>query len=167
MKGCAYTVEITGRADELGAETFGCDIQGLTNEMSVTFESLVAAFLRPSIDGSRALRRALADFRRAILEPDDTPFHCYRAVEALSYYFSSEKSSAWDGLRQALNIDREWIKANLQDPAGDIRHGRVVGVTGETRLRTLNAATLVTSRFAVLLLSGTQRLQLVDYPTIS
>lgn len=167
--GCGYTVEITGCSTEAGSTIFGVDIPALTEEplpASLEFKSIAGLFWHDPEGKTRPLRRALADFRRAIQDPDDTAFHCYRAVEALSFYFDSNRAQGWAGLRSSLRLDEQWIKSVLKKPADEIRHGRVVAVSEGDRLRAFRAARLVITRFMMLLYLQVPILPAADYPEV-
>lgn len=167
--GCGYTVEIVGSSRKGGTTIFGCDIPALSADPPAepaTFESIVSLLVSDPEGNRWPLRRALGDFRRAILEPDDTPFHCYRAVESLTFYFDTERSRGWKALRTALGLDEVWIKSELKKPADLIRHGHVVKLTGEDRLRAFRASRTVITRFVALLHSGLDSLPQSEYPPI-
>lgn len=168
--GCGYTVEITGCSRQGETTVFGCNIPALAEEplpSPLDFVAFAALVLNDPDGNRRPLRRALGDFRRAILEPDDTPFHCYRAVEALTYHFDPERSRGWPALRNALHLSEAWIKAELKEPADQVRHGQVTAVTDEVRLRAFRAVRLVIARFTMLLHLRLDELPEQDYPLIA
>lgn len=168
--GCGYTVEIIGSNKNDGTAIFGCDIPALAAEpleAPVSFGVIANLVLNDTGRKLLPLRRALGDFRRAILDPDDTPFHCYRAVEALTFYFDAERSRGWSALRHALNLDETWIKTELKEPADRIRHGQAVAVTGDDRLRAFRASRTIIARFVTLLHLELPRLPEQDYPIVS
>lgn len=98
----------------------------------------------------RPLRWALSDFRRSITDPTDTPFHCFRAVESLAYYFGRNPRLGTPELLKALNITKKWLEKNLKIPAGEIRHGKIRPVTDKERQDAFRSASLVIERFIVL-----------------
>lgn len=167
--GCGYTVEIIGSNRKGGTTIFGCDIPALAADPlpePASFEVIASLLLTDSERKRLPLRRALGDFRRAILEPDDTPFHCYRAVEALTFFFDPERSRGWPALRGALHLGEAWIKTELKDPADRIRHGQAMEVTGDDRLRAFRASRTVIARFVALLHSELDCLPEQDYPLV-
>ena len=73
--------------------------------------------------------RALKSLQLAILEPAETPFLAYRAIESIrhTYYRVGENrrkmaGETWERMWADLGISRERTKA-IQDQAEQIRHG--------------------------------------------
>jgi len=101
--------------------------------------------LIPHALSSMAVHLAISDLRRAIREPSDTAFHCYRAVESIRQEYIGEvndrrnRSESWDRLRQAVGMPRadlDWLK----DLSERRRHGEPVDVSHEMRERALRIA---------------------------
>jgi hypothetical protein len=101
--------------------------------------------LIPHALSSAAVHLALSDLRRAIREPSDTVFHCYRAVESIRQEYIGQvndrrnRSESWNRLRQAVGMPRtdlDWLK----DLSERRRHGESVDVSHEMRERALRIA---------------------------
>lgn len=171
VNSCGYRVEITGVARSGKLQVFGVDlaVESLPDNGSEGLDFLgIAGLLLDDPTGRRwQIGRALADYRRAILEPDDTAFHCYRAVEVLIYHFADDRSEGWAALREALNVDKSWIVENLKEPADLIRHGRLVQISSIERTEVLNAARRVISRFCLLQSRQIDKLPLDEFPLLS
>lgn len=167
--GCGYTVEIVGCHGYLGQRIFGVGIP-LLQKLTPNVEDEVARILPLVINDpegkQRPLRRALTEFRHAILEPDDTPFHCFRAVEALMYYFDRNPRRGREPLCKALQIDNDWLTKTLEVPAGEIRHGKVVPVSESDRARSFRAAKEIISRFITLAESKVNQLSVDRFPVL-
>jgi hypothetical protein len=81
-------------------------------ERPVTVEKVISLTC-----GSVTLMDALHNLREAILQPRDTGFACYRAVENILQDFreaDEDNKRAWERLRESLRIDRSWIEPLLQ-----------------------------------------------------
>ncbi len=101
--------------------------------------------LLPHALSAAAVRLAVADLRRAINEPSDTVFHCYRAVESIRQEYTTQtldrrhRDESWDRLREALATTREdldWLKGFAERR----RHGHPVDQSHETRERAIKIA---------------------------
>lgn len=112
------------------------------------------------------LRRSLADLRSAILSPDDTPFFCFRAVEAITRHFAVTKAKARASMCASLRVDDGWVVRWLQKPANSIRHGAAVPVTDEGRQRSFLAAREVIERYMVWRASGGAALAAGEFPRL-
>lgn len=167
--GCGYTVEIVGCNRNGGTTIFGCDVPALAGDppqAPADFQGIASLLLADGEGRLFPLRRALGDFRRAILEPDDTPFHCYRSVEALTYYFGKNPRQGRPKMCAALRIDNNWIRRELEIPAGEIRHGKLVTMTGDDRVRALVGARSVLVRFIEFVSLGLDGLPEDGFPVI-
>jgi hypothetical protein len=95
---------------------------------------------------SSTVNLALSDLRRAISEPQDTVFHCYRAIETVRQEYVVDRTKdrrkrdeSWDRLRQVIGMPRadlDWLK----DLAEQRRHGELVAVSHEMRRRAIGIA---------------------------
>jgi hypothetical protein len=95
---------------------------------------------------SSTVNLALSDLRRAISEPQDTVFHCYRVVETIRQEYvvdqtmdRRKRDESWDRLRLATGMPRpdlDWLK-DLAEPR---RHGEPVTVSHEMRGRAIRIA---------------------------
>jgi len=166
-KGCGYQVEITGSDGPEGQIVYGVDFGGLSIDGDLPFALLLQAQLLDQ-DSSRAcLRRALGDYRRAILEPDDTTFHAFRAVEGLSYAFGRNPKAGIPRMCVSLNLDPGWVQNTLEAPAREVRHGKLVAATHDQRQAALVAARLVMQRYAMWLIGEKQPLPVAQFPPVA
>ncbi|MBD1881456.1 hypothetical protein NC997_14080 [Trichocoleus sp. DQ-A2] len=113
---------------------------------------------------SQPLRRALANLREAIREPNDTGFFCFRAIESIRQHFyepqdrDTDKPS-WERLRNSLRIDRSWIDALTKSyEAGNQRHGKSPYMSGENRVSAMLHTWKVVDRFCLYLDNGAVQL---------
>jgi hypothetical protein len=103
VHGHAYEVEVVGVTDDRGGHlVFGIDGPGLMESRAdrpYSAETVVLLSLE-----FPWLRRALGELRRAMREPADTGFHCYRAVEAVRQHFrlvdDRDASESWIRMRR-------------------------------------------------------------------
>jgi hypothetical protein len=106
-------------------------------------------------------RHALADFRRAILEADDTAAFCFRAVEALRETFVDDKikekkqdKESWFALNKALRLEKSYLD-RVRALALPQRHGdRQEYVSGNARIDLLGRTRAILFRYAVFLEKG-------------
>jgi hypothetical protein len=117
--------------------------------------------------GNPFLQRALGELRGSIREPEDTGFHCKRAVEAIRHHFQGEDndSEGWRKMRETLNLSIETLK-KLNDFGTPQRHGEMPFMTYEQRKRDMKLAWSVVDRFVVFLSSGQMQLSQVDFPVV-
>jgi len=165
QNGCGYLAEVTSYASSDAQGVFGVQIPVLAARHSRLDTTTIVALLLAGRDGFY-LRRSLADLRAAILSPDDTPFFCFRAVEALVRQFPGTKGNARAAMCATLRVDDSWIVRWLQKPANDIRHGAVVPVTDEQRQRSFLAAHEVIERYMVWRSSGGAALTDGEFPRL-
>lgn len=170
---CSYTVEISAGAqlsdESVTPQLFGFDVSiPALGALSRTEESrsILSWMLSGQAGELRPLFRALADIRQAGLQPGDTPFHCFRAVEALMYHFERNPRKGRPRLCEALRIDDRWIKEKLEVPGGMLRHGGVRHVLDSERASAISAAAEVISRFIVLQRRGLARLPEGEFPIL-
>jgi hypothetical protein len=168
--GYGYTVEITTCTSPQDQFVFGVDIPILVDspvQPPAESRSILPLLLDDPDGKLRPLRRALADFRQAILAPDDTPFYCFRAVEALTFYFHPrDRKRGRSMLCKKLRIDDKWVIKKLEIPAGAIRHGRVVPVGDEDRKLAFLSARAVIERFITLVHGGLAELPEAEFPQL-
>lgn len=165
LNGCGYVAEITGYASSERQGVFGVQIPVLAAKQSRLDATTILGLVLSGADGIY-LRRALADLRWAILSPDDTPFFCFRAFEALTKHFSGSRRRARASMCESLLVDDEWVVRWLQKPANPIRHGAVVPVTDEQRQRSFLAAREVIERYMVWRASGDTALTPPEFPRL-
>lgn len=129
---------------------FGIDVPGLSIGDHEKFTDDLMPWLL--ITGKEPLfRRSISDFKSAIRYPSDTGFFCYRAVESLINIIRNEanikdKKAAIEQLNQLLNLDSGCIEF-LRDLGGDVRHGKLVFITGEIRLKAIKITREILLRF--------------------
>lgn len=149
--GCGYEVEITTGVDSDQMLVFGVQESALAEEMlrdpAIEFSRLMNVVFSSSDENSFQLRRSLGDLRQAIRFPEDTAFHCFRAVEALTYCFGRNNSKGMDPLCKALNIDRDFILKTLEIPGGAVRHGKMVPMSGEARNLAFRSSAQIIKRY--------------------
>lgn len=138
--GRAFNVEITAGIQPNGKMVvFGESIP--THEKRIP-EDDVGDFVNSVIDlygmpNGEYLMLCLSDFKRAIQNPEDTGFHCFRSIESIRQYFKYEfdladGSPTWEKLRNELGFEREHIDF-IQEYQGDRRHGDVRWITEQER----------------------------------
>jgi hypothetical protein len=150
VRGCGYEVEMTSVGGDTQAAVFGVHMGEGDDDASVVnvkASALITLLLHDSTGSLIPLRRAFADYRRAILEPSDTPFHAFRAVESLTYFFDRNPRRGMPRLCSSLGIEEDWIRQNLEIPAGEIRHGKARDVDEAARLSSLSCARKVLGLF--------------------
>lgn len=142
---------------EQTTEVFGVNIPGLSigNDEIRKYEinDLLSLCCRVAL-----FRRALGDFKNAIRHPIDTGFFCYRAVESILNYVRDAdnlkgKPEAINRLNGILNLDPTCIEL-LRDLGGDVRHGKIVSITGSQRHQAIRVTREILQRFAVYLKAG-------------
>jgi hypothetical protein len=164
--GRAYEVEITAVLPSNGRHlVFGVGDAVLEN--AVVDRPLPIEDLLPLSASNIWLRRALGELRRSISEPDDTGFHCQRAIESLRRHFQEEKSEkhGWQAMRRALNLSEETLKI-LNEFGDPQRHGDVILMTYDMRTRDMSLAWKVVDRFVVLLHRAEKGLPMDEFPVL-
>lgn len=78
-------------------------------------------------DDGLPLRRCLKDLRSALMEVDDSPFYCYRAIETIKGHIGhrfgeTRDKQQWQVMREALGLDRADLEV-VKDLADPLRHG--------------------------------------------
>jgi hypothetical protein len=105
-------------------------------------------------------RRALIDYRRAIADPAESGFLCYRAFESVIQQYKNDlqtedKKAAVAVLSKDITLSN--ASANfLWDSAGDVRHGKVKFVSGDDADKALTIARSTLIRFAAFRADNTQ-----------
>jgi hypothetical protein len=88
----------------------------------------------------------------SIKYPDDTPFHCYRAVEALRIHCAASqkltvsKAEEWAAFRTAsasTETELKWLK----DAADPLRHGDLTEMSGESRAEVFKKTWEIVDRY--------------------
>ena len=115
-----------------------------------------ACALFPYTEATPELRRALKDYRMALLQlGEDAYFYAYRAVENIRLYFAPSKEGDWHLMHEKLGTSKEFIEP-LTKQAKDARHGNYSAVLtdGDTRNKCLDISRKVLENF-VRYLGGT------------
>lgn len=164
---CAYTIEITACSTPTETQVFGVDFRiSDLPDGTIDAVSLSLLLLNDPEGKLKPIRRAMADYRLAILHPDDTQFYCFRAVECLTYYFERNPRRGRPKLSEVLNIEDEWITKNLEIPAGEVRHGKVKPVSERERQEALESARIVLQRFIRFVHTEDCRLSEEEFPRL-
>jgi hypothetical protein len=145
-----YSVEIVQffHPDPRGDRVFGVDVQAL--EVLATSRGLTEAHLHNlmSTPSSLFFRRALGDFREALLSPMDTGFFCYRAIESLMQEHASrnatvtDRKERWENFRHYYGVAEQQIM-EIKDYADPVRHGNGMSlkeITSADRMRLFESA---------------------------
>jgi hypothetical protein len=171
LKGMPIEVEITTMAGEdEDPFVFPAQIGAIAQrhaELVRHYKELFNLLRDDRDDVVRPLRRALADFRLAMIEADDTPFFCFRAAEALMYCFGKNPRLGRPHLCRRLRIQDKWITEQLERPAGEIRHGKFPGVPERLRISCFHAASEPIVRFIELARSGLETLPSDGFPLLA
>jgi hypothetical protein len=135
------------------AQTLGVAVGELFAEAQAAIASadLYAIAVR-----SEELTRALEELRKAIREPHDTAFHCYRAIEALRAAFARpdlNEGEIWAAFRGALRVDRASLIA-LGERSKRERHGALLAVTTDYRISAMRLARAVVLRYVAYVREG-------------
>jgi hypothetical protein len=129
--GFGYDVDIVQAVNPSTSETrvFGIDVPalaGLVSEAGIGFEDVLE--LTSNAGGGEYLKRVLTDLREATKSPEETGFHCYRAVESLMNCCASRHNpvlngrAAWELFRATYSVGKDEIMA-IKDHADNVRHG--------------------------------------------
>ncbi|MFS2010423.1 hypothetical protein ACCD06_11170 [Azospirillum sp. CT11-132] len=164
-----YVVDIVSLTDTQSGETivFGPSETtiGIKNDemMNLDLFGIISAASQNPYVG-----RALADFRSAVRYPGDTGFFCYRATESLIQHVKSveslndkQKKTAIAILENQLKLAPECLET-LRDMAGEVRHGKVVWVDGDQRIRALTLTREIIKRYVAI----SENLASGDFPLL-
>ena len=167
VNGCGYQVELSSVG---GLETGVYGVRygdGHADEQAIhdNTMALIAVLLSRPDGALLPLQRSLADYRRALLDSSDTPFHAFRAVESLAYFFDRNPRRGTPKLLDALNIAGAWLQSKLEIPAGEVRHGKARPLAEEVRLEALRCSREVIHRFVAYLRLNV-RLSEPDFPKL-
>lgn len=155
--GCGYTLEMLSckiEDKELNMQPLIPVLQQNPPKAPADKDSVLQLLLQDAEGKLQPLRRSLSDFRAAIWSPEDTPFHCFRAVESLFFYFHEKKDRGRSEFCRRLRISDKWIVKKLEIKAGNIRHGRVEFVSDEDRRSAFLYARQAIERFVTLVKLG-------------
>ena len=128
LYGCSFDIDIISAAYEHGAAVvFGIVIPDLRAVRTGNLNEIKSDLLI-TISKEIPARMVLASFREAILNPIDTAFFCYRAVETMMQSVKTSHAvrndvAGWEALRGLLQISRSAIDA-IKAHANDPRHGK-------------------------------------------
>lgn len=156
IEGCGYGVDLRQLIYDDGENVtvFGVHYDALLARTECpSFEDVVYASEGPS---GAFLTRALSDVSNAIGRPQDTLFHCYRALESIMQYFLAAhpqggREGAWETMRAQLSLDRADIM-RLKGAADPVRHGLMLPVEAADRDSALLLVSVAIERFVPFLL---------------
>ena len=109
------------------------NVHDIIAERSPSFDFKQIWVLCISEDGL-PLRRCLKDLRSALMEVDDSPFYCYRAIETIKGHIGdrfgeTRDKKQWEVMRKVLGLNRADLQV-LKDLADPLRHGRPLNYYG-------------------------------------
>ncbi|MDV7145930.1 hypothetical protein R3X27_24910 [Tropicimonas sp. TH_r6] len=147
IKGYAYHVEIarvlhTSRNIDL---VFGIDVPCISASRTMTELMPAMEQLRAPRSGENGIyiNRCFTDLNLALRNADDTPFYCYRAIEALRHHCSAvnhlkeaNRSTQWKEFRDRSGV-READIREISEAAKEIRHGGHTSFDGNGRAKIL------------------------------
>lgn len=120
--------------------------EGLYDHFGGFDAALFAAILAAAGSGEPQVGRALSEIRLAILEPEMTAVHAFRAVESIRHLYlegrdddGQERRRSWERLRTAITVPKD-ILDWLTDLATPARHGNPVSLSGDDRRRAISVA---------------------------
>ena len=183
VEGRGYDVEITSVVGGKGQpwSVFGVEISQLQEEkierpldcielLSLMFDPSQLKNAEWSL-ASGQVRRAFADLRESIRSPQDTAFHCFRAIECLRQSFTKPEDKdddqilSWKRMGEALLIDKSWTD-EFRETGMFQRHGAGVGVSAEERVLAMKRTWKVIDRFILYMKNGFQSLNVNEYETL-
>lgn len=124
---------------------FGIDVPCIAKPReSINLEMELNALRTKTVgENGMFIDRCLNDLVSSMKYADDTGFYCYRAIESLRLHCASvhglkeeKKSIQWSKFREISNLSADTIY-EIKTTAQEVRHGGVVGVTGEERAEIL------------------------------
>ncbi len=118
---------------------------------------------------SPSLFMALRDLVSAISLPHVSLVDCARAIERLRHLVAkqgSEDVRAWEQLRQALHIDKAYLKY-ITDHSTDPRHGRPGHTPGTVTKEVTRRAWIITNRYFEYLKQDCVPLPLSKFPLLT
>jgi len=100
-------------------------------------------------------QKSLAELRKAVRYPFESPFHAYRSIEFLRQIYGDRNNldpqkkrlEAWTILREDLDIDKKLISENIKFFSDPIRHGEIRGFDEVDRVRMLKTAWKIVNLF--------------------
>lgn len=111
---------------------------------------------------------ALNDLIAAISLPHVSTVNCARAIEGLRHLIASTGSSdkqAWEQMRQALQIDKAYLKL-ITDSSAASRHGNRVHVPGSVTTEITRRSWIIMNRYFEYRKRGNRVLSLTDFPLL-
>ncbi len=158
LKGQPIEIEITGAVNTVTNElnVFYDAVQEIADEEDkrpVDMEKVIRlAIMTPE------LRYALSNLHDAMIFPDKTGLHCYRAIESIWQSFKHDEAGndkekkAWNDLRKALRIDKSWLTP-LASHSKLNRHNEVWEASGQERVALMKRAWTVIDRYILYLIN--------------
>lgn len=140
-----YDVEITRvvTPDQRCDYVFGIEMPciSLRRESLVPSMSPEALGMLTLATHGHFLRRFFTDFTLAMKNAIDTPFYCYRSIEALRQHCAAcnyqqtgkaDKAKQWELFKQRSETSKEDI-LQITEASHDVRHGGIKDITDEQR----------------------------------
>ncbi len=173
VSGFVYYIDIESVSqDHRGPTQFGLGAQEIADDRPLRPVQDLAQYATV-LAKEPALPRVLGELRNSIMFPNDTAFHCYRALETIRGHFdrrlglghSDDRARAWVEMRGALLFKRSYIQ-ETQDFAEAQRHGNRKGMTGERRVEMMRRTWNIVDRFIVLVDRQVPTLSSDDYSAL-
>ena len=143
--GCGYDCDITSliNSDNSHHVVFGVGLTVLEDKDNrpKDYNGIIKLFNKGT-EFEQQLKIALFNFKLAIRTAADTPFYCYRAIEALQGAFSG-----WDEFNSNLKNDNSWILEMKKKHADIQRHGKSTSIFAEERQEILKNTQLIIDKF--------------------
>ena len=134
------------------------------------FASQQANFSRllPLVLSNPPLFMALSDLIRSITHAHVGAVNCARAVEGICKILSPNlpKEKAWKRLREALNVERDFVEMITRYSNGP-RHGDRVRIEGFTASEIIRRSWIIMDRFLALTATEVASLPLEKYPSLT
>lgn len=144
---------ISAKADDGSWHFFDAFIPFLRNVGEIEIPTAQVAAVAADVPS----QIALADFRRAMRQPEQTGFYCYRAIEALMQSIrqspDQKDGPAWELLREHLQVSRVALD-RVKVHADWARHGKPGKVSDAERVKLLGTTQKIIDRYLQYLLGG-------------
>jgi len=138
ITGNAYSFELTRCIHRRSGidQVFGIDIPAIANRQKAKSSATLAArfskIKRKAIGNDGILlNRCFSDLASAMKYHNDSPFYCYRAIEALRNHcaaqnglLDSDDPAQWQKFREVTGLSKEDITRYKDKHADKLRHGK-------------------------------------------
>ena len=131
FEGGCYSTHILRIEDASGCiQEFGPRIKfGLDGEdLRVERTNAIAGAVTKLAHTNRHFELALREYAKGLRWSQDAAFHCYRALEALSWHYGRDRRRDWEAMHRSLGTNRCAIYTLIQQHADKIRHGKPLEV---------------------------------------